>query len=105
MIDAGFGSRAEQITFARLAASYHAQLLILFVQCDQEQQRERLRERLLRSTSVSDGREELLDRQKSVFEPPDDSEAVVIPCSTSGTTEHSLHLAAHLGLCPLGGVP
>ena len=90
VIDAGFGSRAERIAFARVAASYHAQFFILFVQCDQEQQRERLCERLLRGTSASDGRVALLDRQISVFEPPDNSEGVVIPCATGGTTEHSL---------------
>ena len=93
VIDAGCGSRAERIAFARVAASYHAQFFILFVQCDQEQQRERLCERMLRGTSVSDGRVELLDQQISIFEPPDNSEAVVIPCVTGGTTEHSLDFA------------
>jgi predicted kinase len=92
VIDAGFGSRAERIVFARLAASYHAHLLILFVQCHQDEQRKRLHERSLRGTSVSDGRIELLDQQTSSFEPPDNSEGIVIPCATSGTTEHSLDL-------------
>ncbi len=93
VIDAGFGSHAERIVFARLAASYHAQFLILFAQCDQDQQRERLCERMVHGSSVSDGRVELLDQQVSVFEPPDNSEGIVIPCSTSGTAEHSLDFA------------
>ena len=104
MIDAGFGSRAERIAFASLAASYQAQFLILFVQCDQDHQKERLRERLLKGASVSDGRVELLDRQKSVFEPPDDSEGVVIPCPTSGTTEHALSGAVQR-ILPCGTIP
>ncbi len=93
LIDAGFGSSAERTVFARLAASYHAQFVILFVHCDQAQQWERLYLRTLRGTSVSDGRVELLDQQTSAFEPPDNSEGVVIPCSTSDTAEHSLNSA------------
>jgi uncharacterized protein len=91
VIDAGFGTGADRAEFARLAASHLAEFIILFVQCDPDVQRQRLRERSSRGCSVSDGRVELLDQQKSVFEPPADSEGTVIACSTNGTSEHDLN--------------
>lgn len=91
VIDAGFGTGADRAEFARLAASHHAEFIILFVQCDPDVQRQRLRERSFRSCPVSDGRVELLDQQKSVFEPPDDSEGAVITYSTSEASEHALN--------------
>lgn len=91
VIDAGFGTSAERAVFARLAASHHAAFIILFVQCDPDEQRRRLRERTSRTVSVSDGREELLDHQKRLFEPPDNSEGAIELISTSGASEHALN--------------
>lgn len=69
VIDAGFGTGADRAEFARLAASHHAEFIILFVQCDPDVQRQRLRERSFRSCPVSDGRVELLDQQKVFLSP------------------------------------
>ena len=91
MIDAGFGTGNERAQFARLAASHHAEFVILFVQCDPDVQRRRLHERSFRGDSVSDGRVELFDQQKSVFEPPDESEGRIESIFTSGTSEHAIN--------------
>ena len=91
VIDAAFGSAAARTEFARLAAAHHAGFIILFVQCDPDEQRQRLIERSSRGDSVSDGRVELLGPQESIFESPGDSAGTVISCSTSGTSEHALN--------------
>ncbi|MFZ2949238.1 MAG: AAA family ATPase, partial [Desulfuromonadaceae bacterium] len=91
VIDAGFRTGAERAECARQAASQGAEFVILFVQCDPDEQERRLRERSSLTGSVSDGRVELLDQQRKLFEPPDDSEGTVIPLSSSGTTEHALN--------------
>ncbi len=88
LIDAGFGSINERAEFSKLAASQGAEFVILFVHCDQDEQRQRLRERYLHGNSVSDGRVELLNQQKRFFETPDNSEGNVISVSTSGTSEY-----------------
>jgi len=90
VIDAGFGTRNERAEFAHLAASQGAEFIILFVQCHPDVQLQRLRERSSRGDSVSDGRAELLDQQKNLFEPPDDSEGRIISISTSEGVEFSL---------------
>jgi predicted kinase len=90
VIDAGFGAATERAEIARLAASHQAELVILSVHCDPDEQRRRLQERSSRGISVSDGRVELLDQQKSIFEPPDDSEGRIIPCPTSGAIEQTV---------------
>jgi hypothetical protein len=91
LIDAGFRTGAERAEFARQAASHGAGFVILFVQCDPGEQERRLRERSSSTVSVSDGRVELLDQQKKLFEPPDDSKGTVIPFSSSGESEHALN--------------
>jgi predicted kinase len=91
LIDAGFGTAAVRAAFARLASSQGAILVILLVQCAPDEQIRRLRERSSRGISVSDGRVELLDLQKSLFEPPDDSEGTVIAFSSSDRSEHALN--------------
>lgn len=88
LIDAGFTTSTRRAVFARLAAKHHADFIILFVQCDPEIQRQRLRERSSRGDSVSDGRVELLDQQESFFEPPDESEGRIITISTSEAPDH-----------------
>ncbi len=91
VIDAGFGSSSERAIFARLAASHHAEFVILLVQCSPEEQRQRLQERSSRGCSVSDGRIELLDQHKGIFHSPDDSEGKIIPVSTNGTPDDALN--------------
>lgn len=90
LIDAGFGSASKRAGFARLAASHNASFIILFIQCDQDEQRRRLLERACRGVSVSDGRVELLDQQKSIFKSPDDAEGEIISISTNGASEQAL---------------
>jgi aminoglycoside phosphotransferase family enzyme/predicted kinase len=90
VIDAGFRAAAERAEFAGLAASHHAEFVILFVQCNPEEQRRRLLERSSRGGSVSDGRIELLDQQQSDFEPPDDPEGRVKIISSTGASEPAL---------------
>lgn len=87
IIDAGFGAAAERAAFARLAEFYHTKFVVLYVQCDPDEQRRRLYERSSGGASVSDGRVELLDQQISVFEPPVDSEGAVVSWSSSETLE------------------
>jgi aminoglycoside phosphotransferase family enzyme/predicted kinase len=90
VIDAGFGTAAERARFAQLAASKGLEFIILFVECEPDEQRQRLRERSSRGDSVSDGRVELLDQQKTLFEPPADSEGRIISISTSEGAEFAL---------------
>jgi len=91
VIDAGFRTVACRAASARLAASLDSRFVILYVQCDPDEQIRRLSERSSRRDSVSDGRVELLDQQKTVFELPDESEGTVIQFSTSGASEHALN--------------
>ncbi len=90
VIDAGFRTSAERTEFAKLAASHHAEFVILFVQCDPDEQQRRLLERSSRGGSVSDGRIELLNQQKDAFDPPDASDGRVISISTDRSSEDLL---------------
>lgn len=92
VVDAGFRTVAERAEFARLAASNHADFVILYVQCDPDVQRQRLLERSSRCDSISDGRVELLDQQESFFEAPDDSEGKIIVFPTSNASEYALNV-------------
>lgn len=91
LVDACFATAAGRAEFSRLAASSHAQFVILFVQCDSGEQRRRLEARTHLGTSVSDGRVELLDEQESVFEPPDDTEGDIIPIPTNLSPEEAVN--------------
>lgn len=90
LIDACFGTAAARAGFARLAASRNAHFVILFVQCDPDEQRRRLHKRAQSGTSVSDGRVELLNEQEIVFEPPNGSEGEIIPVSTRLSSEQAV---------------
>jgi aminoglycoside phosphotransferase family enzyme/predicted kinase len=92
VIDAGFGSPLRRAEFARIAAVHQVKLVILFVQCNLTDQRQRLQERISRGHSVSDGRLELLEQQEREFTPPDDSEGVIITCNTNGSIERTLDM-------------
>lgn len=91
LVDAGFRKASDRADFADLAAAHHAEFVILSVQCPPDMQRQRLRERTARGNSVSDGREELLDRQTAAFEPPTHQEGSVISVHTIETPEQVLN--------------
>ena len=91
LIDASFGTATGRARFSKLAASSHARFVILFVQCDPDEQRRRLYERTRLGTSISDGRAELLDEQESVFEVPDDTEGDIITVLTSMSPEEAVN--------------
>ncbi len=91
VIDAGFGTGANRAEFARLAASRHAEFVILFIQCISDEQQRRLHERSYLGASVSDGRIELLERQKSIFEPPDNPEGAIVLISSNNAIENMLN--------------
>ena len=91
LVDASFATAAGRAEFSQLAASRHAQFVILFVQCDSGEQRRRLEARTHLGTSVSDGRVELLDKQENVFELPDETEGNIIPISTCVSPEEAVN--------------
>ena len=90
IIDAGFGTRALRAECARLAAFHTAGFVILYVQCDQDEQRLRLGKRSSRGGSESDGRVELLDRHVLAFVPPDESEGTVIPVCANDNSGYAM---------------
>ena len=90
VVDATFGTVAERSAFARLADLYHAELAILSIQCDPDEQLHRLRKRSLSGTSISDGRVELLAQQQQTFQLPDDSEGEIFYISTTAGPEPAL---------------
>jgi predicted kinase len=91
VIDAGFGTVGERAEFTRLAASHRAEFVIIYVQCLPEKQLQRLCERASSGTSVSDGRVELWDQQKALFETPDESEGKMYPIFTNLAPDQSLN--------------
>jgi len=88
IIDAGFGSTARRSECATLAAVHRVQFVILYVQCDPDEQQRRLKKRVSRGDSDSDGRVELLAQQTVAFEPPSDSEGITIIVSTNVADSH-----------------
>jgi predicted kinase len=91
VIDACFGTATMRANFSRLAASRNAHFVILFIQCDPDEQLRRLHKRAQLGTSVSDGRVELLNEQEKIFEAPDSSsEREIIPISTSLPSEQAV---------------
>lgn len=70
VVDASFARRADRTRFSNAAKSCDAQFLILWLSCDDLTRRQRLRQRNTRNDDASDGREELLEQQKRVFESP-----------------------------------
>lgn len=90
VVDAGFGTVAKRDEFAKLAVYHHAEFIILFVQCDPDEQLRRLHARASSAVSISDGRSELLDQQKTVFENPDNSEGKTVSIFANGESEHAL---------------
>ena len=83
LIDAGFRSAAERAACRRLASSYSAELVILLVTCNAEEQARRLSARSADGHSISDGRLELLEQQERDFEYPCPAEGRLITISTA----------------------
>jgi predicted kinase len=91
IIDASFSKAVERARFENLASTHKADFIILFVQCDPKEQNNRLKERSNKQ-SVSDGRIELLEQQRQVFEPPDESDDNVVLCRSCEATGQQLQL-------------
>lgn len=78
LIDASFKRASDRAACASLAARHGADFVILWVSCDENEQHDRLVRRSADKDSVSDGRLELLDQQKSKFEFPQPEEGRII---------------------------
>ena len=78
LIDASFRRASGRNGYAELAALHNADFIILLVTCDDEEQNNRLRRRAENGVSVSDGRIDLMNRQKAEFEYPDTAEGRII---------------------------
>lgn len=83
IIDACFISREQRRPFGQLAAKLALPYVILFCSCPDPEQRRRLIERETAGESISDGRLEILEVQKNNFQPPDESEGLVLNVSTA----------------------
>jgi aminoglycoside phosphotransferase family enzyme/predicted kinase len=84
IIDASFMRRDDRSRSAALAGRYSAAFTILHVTCGDAENRRRLMERSAKGQSVSDGRVELLDRQRQEFELPGTEEGLLIGVSSNG---------------------
>ncbi len=84
IIDASFSRREDRTRCAALAGRSAAAFVILHVTCGDTENRRRLVERSAKGASVSDGRVELLDRQRQAFEPPGAEEGLLIPVPADG---------------------
>lgn len=87
VIDASFMHAAQRGLFAELAALHNCGFIILKVVCDEAEQKKRLIKRAASGTSVSDGRAELLERQKADFEEPAPAEGRIIRLNTINSPE------------------
>ena len=85
IIDASFMRFEDRSRFAALAARYSSAFAILHIVCSDSENRRRLVERSTSGRSVSDGRQELFDRQCLDFEAPAAEEALIIPINSSGS--------------------
>ncbi|MFA7061020.1 MAG: AAA family ATPase [Pedobacter sp.] len=90
IIDASFKRKEERSRFAALAKSHTASFAILYVTCNELENRLRLAERAASGQSVSDGRAELLERQQQEFEAPTMEEGLLIPLATTDSSPESL---------------
>ena len=79
IIDACFIHKHERLKFAALAKLFDANFVILYVSCSEAINKRRLHGRSSSGRTASDGRAELLNRQRLEFEIPEASEGCVIP--------------------------
>jgi len=87
IVDAGFRNASGRGRFAALAAKQHARFIILSLSCDEREQQKRLVTRSAEGASVSDGRIELLEQQKSDFERPAKGEGWIIDVDSNLSPE------------------
>lgn len=83
--DASFMRKADRNRFASLAKSCRAAFVILHVSCTEPENRRRLVERGMSGRSVSDGRAELLEKQRQKFDTPAMEEGQLIEIDTTGS--------------------
>lgn len=83
IVDASFQNAKERTRFAGLAALRHAGFVILMVSCDDNEQKKRLAMRAADIHSVSDGRVDLLEQQKSGFENPAAMEGRIVAVNST----------------------
>jgi len=88
VIDASFRKASDRADFSALADLHSANFVILFVFCNDDLQNERLISRSTLGNSVSDGRVELLEYQRSEFEKPETEEGRVIELDAIYPPEH-----------------
>jgi aminoglycoside phosphotransferase family enzyme/predicted kinase len=69
VLDASFIRQRHRLQARQLAARVGAEFCVVECWCPEEELRRRLEARVARGDSVSDGRWELLDRQRQTFEP------------------------------------
>ena len=69
VLDASFIRQRHRLQARQLAARVGAEFCVVECWCPEEELRRRLEARVARGDSVSDGRWELLDRQRQAFEP------------------------------------
>jgi len=83
IIDACFISREQRLPFGQLAARLALPYVVLYCSCPDTEQRQRLVQRQASGKSISDGRPEILDLQQTSFQPPDESEGLVLNVTTT----------------------
>ena len=104
VLDATFGRRAQRDRAAALAAEYGADFWVVECVAEEPIIEERLRRRQQRGTGVSDGRLEIYEREKSVFEPMDDvppDHYVRMDTSVRTVAESVSHAQLQLGIDPV----
>lgn len=83
--DASFMRKADRTRFASLAKRRGVAFVVLHAICTEPEKRRRLVERSMSGRSVSDGRVELLEKQRQKFEPPAMEEGLLIEIDTTGS--------------------
>jgi len=83
VVDACFISREQRRPFGQLAERLALPYVVLHCSCPDAEQRRRLVEREASGESVSDGRLEILEVQRNNFQPPEESEGLVLSVSTA----------------------
>jgi len=83
VVDASFMHKTRRTSFAMLAKRLAFPFIILHVVCSEPEIKRRLQERESAGKSVSDGRLELMPIQTAGFEPPDETEGMLIRLSAS----------------------
>lgn len=78
IIDASFVRKEDRLRCAALAESFAARFVIIQVFCSETENRRRLTDRSTSGRAISDGRVELLNSQRMLFEPPLDEGGLII---------------------------